>query len=311
MESMGYDFSTKTKEQLEEVQVIYFNRVPNRLDLVRQVTGFGTKLVMDLDDYWELYPEHPMLPWWKHNKMSVATVEMIKASDAVTCTTTRLADKIMPYNKNVFVIPNAAPNSGQFLSKEKIYNRDSTRFGYIGGSSHLLDIKRIAPVFRHFPTLDFTLFGYTPMPPARTHEPNVWDKIQAVCNFNGHNPNYKRVDSKDLSSYMEHYDQIDVAIAPLADNEFNRHKSSLKFYEAAAKGCAFVGSLMPPYSDDVPFDAAILCDKTKDWVDTFKRLKDPNLVQELGEAAHSWVREHRDMTKVNKLRTELFESLIK
>lgn len=307
---MGFDFTTRTKAQLEEIRIIAFNRVPQRLDLVRKSTNLGAKLLMDLDDHWELYPEHPMYPMWTHNKMPTATIEMIKSVHAVTCTTSRLADKIKPFNKNVYVIPNAIPFEGQFLSKGRDHLCRQTRFGYIGGSSHLADIKRIAGVFNHFPTLDFTLFGYQPMPPGNLGK-NVWDQIQAVCNFNGNNPNFRRADSKSLDSYMEHYETIDIAIAPLKDTPFNTFKSSLKFYEAAAKACAFICSDMAPYSDDVPKDITFMCKTNKEWIDAIKKCKDPNLVSDLGAKSYAWVKEHRNMEKINKLRLEVYEELLK
>jgi hypothetical protein len=311
LEEMGYSFGPKDAEELNKVRIVTYNRLPQRIDLVKKVLQLGIKTIMDLDDYWVLYPEHPMAPWWKKVNMSYMLEHELGSADVITCTTPRLADKIRPINPNVHVIPNAIPFRGQFLRKEADYTQEGIRFGYVGGSSHLADIKRIAGVFNHFPTLDFTLFGYTPMP-AGINKPNVWDKMEAVCNFNGHNPNFKLVGSKPFKTYMEHYDQIDVAIAPLAENHFNQYKSSLKFYEAAAKKCAFICSDMPPYSDDIPRDIAFFCKTNKDWVNTIKYLiKNPDVAKAHGQAGYDWVYTHRNLNDVNNLRTDLYASLLK
>jgi hypothetical protein len=134
--------------------------------------------------------------------------------------------------------------------------------------------------------------------------------MEDIVSFRGHNPNYKRVGETSLETYMRGYETIDVAIAPLVENNFNKHKSSLKFYEAASKKCAFIASDMSPYADDVPRDIAFLCRRNKDWVDAIKKCKDLALVKELGEKSYEWVKGHRNMRKINALRLEVFAHIM-
>ena len=58
---------------------------------------------------------------------------------------------------------------------------------------------------------------------------------------------YKRVWTKDIYHYMNSYNEIDVLLVPLLDNEFNACKSELKFVEAAAMGKPVICSDVNPY----------------------------------------------------------------
>jgi hypothetical protein len=48
---------------------------------------------------------------------------------------------------------------------------------------------------------------------------------------------------------------LDIGIAPLADNQFNRNKSCIKYYEYAMSGAVTVASHVLPYSAEVPITA--------------------------------------------------------
>ncbi len=48
---------------------------------------------------------------------------------------------------------------------------------------------------------------------------------------------------------------LDIGIAPLIDNPFNRHKSCIKYYEYALSGAVTVASHVLPYSNEVPMTA--------------------------------------------------------
>ncbi len=312
-ENMGFNFSEY--KEIKNSKLVTFNRFPTiPLDqLLALRKEFGFKIVVDIDDYWHLPPNHIIFPNWSKNQIGSKIENMLKLADAVTCTTERLAEKVLPINSNVFVIPNAVPfndsEANQFLLQNPREN-EKVSFGYVAGSSHEHDLKTIKYLFSRLPHLNFTLAGYN-NPQESKGITNVWDTMEKICSNNFHNPNYKRLSTKNLSAYMSHYDNIDVAIAPLENNSFNTFKSSLKAYEAGIKKCAFVASAIPPYSDDLPNDIAYFCKNNKDWVETFKLLsKNPSLVQEKGEALFEWVKQNRSLEKINELREQIFEHII-
>lgn len=319
MKWLGVDFeAAKLKplsEHLSTAKVVTFNREPGiPLDtLMSFKKQYGFKILLDLDDYWYLYPHHLIYQYWMKNNVPKFTEDLIKMVDAVSCTTERLAEKIRPLNKEVFVIPNAVPYDdvidNQFiLHKER--NNEQVQFGYVAGSSHLHDIKTIQGIFHQLPTLNFALAGYN-NPKEKDGKKNVWDSMERIASFNYHNKNYRRLPTKELDTYMEHYDTLDVAIAPLEKNHFNTFKSSLKGYEAGVKKCAFIATDVAPYTDDIPRDIATFCDKTRDWVQAIKYHRDnPSFVKEQGLKLYEWVKENRSMEKVNQIRQQVFSHLI-
>lgn len=301
----GYDFSQleeMTNEKLHSYKVVVFNRIPVNIEVagLKKLQEKGLKLAIDMDDYWYLYKEHLIYEGWIKNNFSQRLEELMRISDVVTCTTKRLADKIIPFNQNVHILPNALPfESGQFNSVKT--SSDKVRFGFVGSSSHLHDLRTIVPVFQHFSQLDFTMCGYVTNP--------VWDKMEAVCSNNGTNKNYKRVDQRMLDSYMDGYTDLDCCIAPLTNVDFNQYKSNLKILEAGVKKCAIICSANPCYTDTVPDELVTFCKSIKDWKLAIKKHQDIEYTQAKGLALHDWVKANYDLKEVNKSRFKLYETL--
>ena len=71
--------------------------------------------IMDIDDNWDVGPQHPLFATNKAMHISEKIIENLKKFDYVTTTTEIFADKIRKYNKNVFVYPNSIdPEEDQY-----------------------------------------------------------------------------------------------------------------------------------------------------------------------------------------------------
>jgi glycosyltransferase involved in cell wall biosynthesis len=262
------------------------------------------KCIIDVDDYWHLPFHHLIYGWWKHHNITALMETMIREMDAVTCTTERLAEKIFPFNKNVHVLPNALfINDFVKLYEEKI------RFGYVGGSTHFNDLKTVRGIFHSFPDLDFTLCGYN-NPEEGEGKRNVWDSMERLCSNNYKNKNFKRSPTMDLWTYMNHYDKLDVVIAPLEDMNFNYYKSSLKVYEAGAAKCPIICSSVPPFTDDIPDDLVTFCKTSADWKTAIKKHKDIGFVKEKGEKLYDWVKANRNLDLLKEKRIEVYQNVV-
>lgn len=102
----------------------------------------GIKVIMDIDDYWNVDKKHPMYSQIVANNVPKKKIELLKLSDYITTTTPIFADFIK--NKlnllNVFVFPNAVDDTEpQF--QVNVEKSDRVRFGWLGGSSHYHDIE--------------------------------------------------------------------------------------------------------------------------------------------------------------------------
>ena len=82
---------------------------------------------------------------------------------------------------------------------------------------------------------------------------------------------------------------LDIGIAPLVDNPFNRHKSCIKYYEYAMSGAVTVASHTVPYSDEVSITA-------KNNREAWKQKLEMVLT---GDRAAMW-REQRDWVLANR-----------
>lgn len=101
--------------------------------------------IMDIDDNWDVGPQHPLYLSNKAIKAPEKITTNFKKVDYVTTTTEIFASKIRKYNKNVFVYPNAIdPEEDQYKAIKNPSTR--IRFGFIMGSSHEKDMEQFKGV---------------------------------------------------------------------------------------------------------------------------------------------------------------------
>lgn len=122
----------------------FIHKVPveRNLERISWLKNKGVKVVMDIDDFWNVDQRHPMYNQIKANKIAESKVKLLKSVDYITCTTDLFAKEIRTKLgvKNVIVFPNAIDeNEPQF--KPNKTKSERVRFGWLGGSSHLYDIE--------------------------------------------------------------------------------------------------------------------------------------------------------------------------
>jgi glycosyltransferase involved in cell wall biosynthesis len=137
----------------------------------------GIKTIMDIDDFWNVSTHHPMYLQIKNFKIGERKVEKLKLVDYVTTTTPIFAKTIKDRLnvKNIQIFPNAVnPNESQFIAEP--IQSDRTRFGWLGGSSHMLDIELlkngISGGHAHYKDkIQFVLCGFDLRGNAKTIDP--------------------------------------------------------------------------------------------------------------------------------------------
>jgi glycosyltransferase involved in cell wall biosynthesis len=251
----------------------------------------GIITVMDIDDLWFVDQRHPMYMAIKMNKVGEMKIDMLKAVDYVSTTTSIFAKTIKDKLKvsNVVVFPNAV-NEDEPQFQNKPVQSDKVRFGWLGGSSHLHDLELmsngISSTYNLFKDkVQFVLCGFDtrgsvtvidqsgkqqqrPIQPTET----VWYKYEGFFtdNFKVLSPEYKNylgtftqgdyndIDepyrrrwTKDINSYATNYNTFDVSLAPLVDSVFNANKSQLKVIEAGFFKKAIIASDVDPFTIDL------------------------------------------------------------
>ena len=278
-------FEQKVKE-IAANDIFIFHRLlpPGLLDAVREANS-NIKVVIDIDDAWRLNDSHPLADIYRRENTSERILYHLTNADYATCTTKYLADKIKLFNPNVIIFPNALNREDQFVPVD--IPSDRIRFGLIGSSSHAKDVELLEGVVKQLPKdildkIQLVLCGFDqghyrvyqpdgsikliPMP----YEENIWHKIEVMLtnNYSTITPEhrdfllehrykvdyttdeaYHRVWSRDVDSYAELYNQIDVLMVPLLCNEFTACKSNLKMLEAAVMNKAVIVSDVNPYKE--------------------------------------------------------------
>ena len=337
MEFMSWD-ETDQVEMLWIVQdehkidgdvLLYSKFISMEPDQIKMLKARGTKIIVDIDDSWDLPKSHFFYDIWQQRKSGQRVIDNIKLADLVICTTLKLQQKIREYNKSTIVIPNALPFGHENYVPNPIPH-DKMTFIYVAGSSHLPDVEMLRGKFKRIGSdpfiknnAEFVLAGYEPtvVPRYTTKEEvdtktpkmvtlhDVWDKMKAIFAETGSS---RILPSTDLEQYIDYYDQADVALIPLVDNDWNNHKSELKIIEAGCKGIPVICSKVLPYSALYGKEGIMWVETPDDWIKHIKYcIKNPEHVKEMGQKLNKWVKEEYDLINWNRVRKQVIKSLLK
>lgn len=259
--------------------------------VVARARALDKPIVYETDDLILEAPEE--LPQYKlyRDARTGVLLAMLEA-DALITSTDELKDKLSRHNSRVFVLNNCLEDNLWKVRKPREANsRRPVEIVYIGSASHNADIESIAPTLqellnRYGNRVSLTFWGVRPP--------------QSLISMDG----VKWIDQS-IRSYSAFIDaistlNIDIAIAPLKDNEFNRCKSHIKFLEYSALGAAGVYSDLPPYNSIVTHkENGVLASTAEEWLDGISSLiESPQLRMLLAIAAQetlkkSWLMSSR------------------
>ncbi len=279
----------------KQYDIVHFHRTighdyDNSVDLIKRLNSIGIVTIMDLDDYWLPTKDHPVHQMVIQVKLHEKIMNNLKVAGHVTTTTSIFANEISKFNKNVYVLPNAInPKEGQFNVKTE--PSDKLRFGWLGGSSHLHDLKLLDGTINKLSSykdkFSMYLCGFdtrgtvteinkeTGEQKQRDIKPEetVWARYEEIFTDNyrvvdpKHKeflmtfkdeeyvsdvlPFYNRIWTKPVTSYAANYKWFDVSLAPIKNHIFNRVKSQLKVIEAGFHKKAIIASNIGPYTIDL------------------------------------------------------------
>lgn len=308
----------KTKcDHISEIEIfnpdiIFLNRTLFDKDLnwLALQKDKGVKIVVDIDDFWEIGPLHPYHSFWYKYEMNTKIKETIKLADLVLTTSHRLkaAISLFRLNRNCEVIPNAVPFGDKHFTSTTTEKSSKMNFLYAGGSSHYQDIALLRNKFDRLgsdPSVRnsavFTLAGFNPLQGKHCE----WDKMASI--FKRTN-SYQILDTLPIQEHMSFYDSADVVLVPLVKNEFNQYKSVLKIIEAATRELPCIVSDVPPYSDLKDYPGILW----EDWIKNIKySIKNPTFVQDQGKLLAEKVKENFDLRYWATIRYDLFKNLMK
>jgi len=250
-----------------------FGRIPTNDDIfiiIDQLYRAGKKIIWDLDDeIWTIpdenkYKEHynELHLKWLYYYLGMAT--------RVTASTNNLANSIIKRfgfdSRKVCVLENLVSKDDYefFYQNEKNFYSNPLKIIYSGSDSHSGDMERLLELYSYFgsdPNIMFIFYGFMP-------GEFVAETPRKIMHI-GWSPNRKYYEG--MMSFLSPH----IALMPLADNSFNRCKSSIKHFEMAMSQCVCVASNIPPYSDTIKhIEDGFLCKNSNDWISSCYELSE-------------------------------------
>jgi hypothetical protein len=285
--------------------VIITRGFPTRdtIDFIREISASKKYLVYETDDAIPLIPDHHQKPWYREAAPHI--FECARLANVVTVSTPPLAQLFKTFNRSVEVIENQLdPRIWKpHLRRERTAGEDRIRVGMVGSKHHERDFNILRDVVGAI---------------AKKHESVMWiaygegaksllDVLPAdKCQFVPSNYHYE--------SHPERLARLrlDIGLCPLADDDFNRCKSDIKFLEFAFLGVAGIYSRLSPYESSVSHKVnGLLCDwSPEDWHEQIQDLiNDQALRDEISRRAYSSI-QHRILSYDNNRWNQILAKLV-
>lgn len=183
-----------------------------------------------------------------------------RSADLVSCTTDILAEKLRTINPNVAVLPNLI-DFNQYPKIELV--KKNIRIGWQGGVSHFEDLHMIrdaiGEILKKYPQVTFVywgdmkLYGMFRKFPMERIEAHTWTDYMVY-------------------PYKLACMNLDIGLCPVVENEFNRNKSAIKYFEYSMANAATIASNWEPYSSCITNNKDGLLVKPNEWFNAMEEL---------------------------------------
>tara|TARA_R110000824_G_scaffold48867_3_gene137591 strand:- start:6060 stop:7313 length:1254 start_codon:yes stop_codon:yes gene_type:complete len=298
---------------------------PATVRLIGLAKEFGKFVWYDTDDLLtNIYDDHRLKQLYIDHDLENLTKFIYSNADLVTVTQQKFAGRIAPFcTGTLAVIKNSIDYTLPAWSQQKrnAPRKNMVRIGWVGGIHHEADVKEFAAVPAMVnqragrERVHWGFYGRPPKDPnnAEDWQQDVWDNYERIMlqGFRGAK-NWDVYQALGPDDYGMMYTNIDIAIAPLQNNEFNDSKSDIKVAECGRYKTPLVASDVGCYSDTIingetgyliPPDAP-----KAEWVRVLSQLvKNPKKVREMGENLHSLTEQLFDLNKVAYHRLDVLE----
>ncbi len=220
--------------------------------LARYKAWANCPIVFELDDYILNLPVKSLHRDEMPQGMAASLRKALSYCDLLVVSTPPLAEALQGFHSDIRVATNRLPPSWwSFAATPKSPGEGKPRVGWAGGVGHTGDLLLVADVVAELANeVDWVFFGHCPealQPYVKEFHPGV-EITQYPAKLAALN--------------------LDLAIAPLEENLFNRCKSNLKLLEYGACGYPVVCTDFGPYQGDMP--VVRVKNRFKDWVDAIR-----------------------------------------
>lgn len=278
---------------LNDFDLIMFQRPFNKpaLDLISYIKQMNKKVWVDYDDNLLCVPpENGMHGTYNDPETQKALKGILSIADVITVTNEDLKAAYLPFNSNIIVIPNAFNDS--IFKRPEIMPKREKSVVWRGTETHIYDLMNYASSINlateDFEDWKFIFVGFYP-----------W--------FLNKSANKGFVKGSDIIVYFKNVLSMNTACVhvPLHDNPFNRSKSNIAYIEASYFGAV---SIVPEWWD-VP--GALKYSDPQSYYDCLKDVCFGHVnIEASNRVAWEYIQDELTLTKVNKQRIEVINSLI-
>ena len=233
---------------------------------------------------------------------------ILRLCDAAIATTNYLRKCILPFNKNVYVLENAL-NDKQVKKADRLLagieekkKRQEIVIGYFSGWPHDHDFDfatvsdALRKVLQKYHNARLRIVGF----------------LDIGEEFRGLEDRVEQVDFVPFEVLPALIADVDINIAPLADNPHKRSKSAIKFLEAGILGVPTVAANLDPYNEIIVHgEDGLLCSNEDDWFSNLSALiEEPHRRYEIGMKAYAKVKAGHTTFMRSRTCREVLQSII-
>ena len=254
---------------------------------------FNIPIVLDTDD--DIYNVRPTNPGYSayHPGSEHITWNKYAATkifDAMSVSTQQLVDIYKKDNPKVFLLPNGLDMKEWNSHPKKQHDDNLIRISFIGSSAHGEGVsmikKPILEIMQKYPKVKFLITHV-----YRHFFDDYPEDIKARMEF------IPWIALKDWPKEVKNLG-INIGLAPLTDNLFNRSKSNLRWMEYAASNMAAIVSPVKPYLCVKDSVTGIFAQEKEEWFDAMERLiTNKELMYNISKAAYEEVSTKYDIAK--------------
>lgn len=215
-------------------------------------------------------------------------IEQIQLSTGLIVSTDYLRRAYEGLNPNIWVIPNGIDFEIWDKLKSPKENK-KIRIGWAGGGSHDDDLEFIYPaierIIENHKNVEFVFMGGVPRSYLNNPKIKVIKKWLPIDEY----PQAL----KDMG--------LDIALAPLRDNDFNRAKSNLRWLEYSAMKVPTIASNVEPFKCIEDGKTGLLVTEVDEWSDAIKSLiESESDRKKIGESAYQAVKKNYNVKNIAK-----------
>ena len=300
-EKLGCDIDISSLEKrgfswpdLTRYKLVMFQRPFSKttLEMVGYVKLLNIPVWVDLDDLMIELPEtNPAFELLTTNKQIITKI--IALADMVTVTTDLLRQQLLPFNKNIRIIPNAINDRN--LAKKPPFVERKQIILWRGGESHLFDLLRhtevIDKMMRNHPKWDFKFMGLLP---------NM---------FSSEYGNLSYQPSTDPFIYFKNLVSLGATAlhVPLEDSTFNRCKSNIAWIEATYAGAVTIA----PDWDEWKMPGVLTFKNDDEYFNLVSKVIAGDIdTRKMVERSWMYINDKLTLSKVNQLRVQVVKHLL-